>query len=229
MADVWSPKSPDDFAAAIEGELPQGGAWPRDPDGDLMRWTGGCAQVWGEVVEPAAAKLLTVESDPRQAVDLLPDWETAVGLPDACLSEPLTLSDRQAALVNRIRADGGQSRAFFIELAATIGYQIEIVEYSPFMGGVSQGGDTRPTGTDGEEYRWYGGPPEMRFQWKVKVKNARLTWFRGGQSEGGVDHHLTIGIASDLECLLRRCAPAHTVVFFDYSGVAANGAMAGLP
>lgn len=194
-----------------------------------MRVVDGLAQIWGEPVDERAADLLETESDPRIALDMLDEWEAAFGLPDACLAESLARPDRHDALLQRMTEEGGQSRAYFVALATSLGYEIDIVEYSPFMGGVSEGGDTRPTGAEGEEYRWYGGPPEMRFYWIVRVKGVRLTWFRGAEGEGGVDPHLRIAIASDLECMLRRYKPAHTDVIFDYSGVASGGQYAGTP
>jgi uncharacterized protein YmfQ (DUF2313 family) len=222
-------RSQDDYAAALADLLPRGRSWPRDPTSVLMMLVRGLAGPWGQDVDPRAGDLLEIESDPRLTVEMLPDWERAFGLPDKCLAEPLTIADRRVALLNRMTTEGGQSRAFFIALAASIGYTINIIEYSPFMGGVSRGGDTRPTGTAGEEFRWYGGPPEMRFYWKIKIMNARLSWFRGGQGEGGVDPHLRIGLATDLECVLRRLKPAHTDVIFDYSGLVTGGEFAGTP
>lgn len=219
----------DDYAEGFANLLPQGRAWPRDPDSTLMAVVGGLSQIWGDPIDRRAADLLEQETDPRSSIEMLTDWERAFGLPDECLAEPLTVADRRTALLNRITLLGAQSREFFISLAAAIGYTIDIIEYSPFMGGISEGGDTRPTGTDGEEYRWYGGPPEMRFYWTVRVFGARLTWFRGGAGEGGVDHHLEIGLATDLECLLRRYGPAHCQVIFDYSGLTDGGPFAGTP
>jgi uncharacterized protein YmfQ (DUF2313 family) len=58
-----------------------------------------------------------------------------------------------------------------------------------------------------------------------------LTWFRVGGSGGqtGVDPHLRIALATDLECLLRRWKPAHSDVVFDYSGDGISDPMAGTP
>ena len=58
-----------------------------------------------------------------------------------------------------------------------------------------------------------------------------LTWFRVGPIGGevGVDPHLLIGLAEDLECLLNRWKPAHTEIVFDYSGLTNGGSMAGTP
>ena len=220
-----------DYAQAFAALLPQGEAWPRDPDRDLMLYVGGQASVWGDVVDARAADLLERESDPRTTLEMLVEWERAFGLPDPCVDEPLTIADRRTALLNRMTTEGGQSRAFFIGVAALLGYTITIKEWSPFMVGISPVGDTRPTGTAGEQYPWEIGPPEMRFYWSIKVGTVRLSWFRAGPSGGqaGLDPHLRIAVATDLECLMRRWKPAHTEVLFDYSGVGAPNPMAGTP
>ena len=74
---------------------------------------------------------------------------------------------------------------------------------------------------DGELSEWpnYGlGPPENRFYWTVHVTGASLIWFRV-KGQTGVDPHLRIGLADDLECLLGRLKPAHTEIIFDYSNL----------
>jgi uncharacterized protein YmfQ (DUF2313 family) len=199
--------------------------------------------------------LLEQESDPRLTVELLPDWERNWGLPDPCYAEPVGISDRQKALVQRMTIMGAQSRAFFIGAAAGIGYTISISEYRPFIVGIDRCGDNRVIG-DGSgtqrdqfgrlllsplglpiqnnelsEYPYMLGPPENRYYWTVHVGKTRLTWFRFGYGGGecGVDPHLRIALATDLECLLRRWAPAHTEIIFDYSGMESGGSMAGTP
>lgn len=222
MIDVYVRRDGADYAQAFADLLPTGEAWSRDPETVLMRLVRGQAEVWGAVVDPMAAELLEVETDPRATIKLLPDWERAYGLPDPCVQETQTREERLLALIERIRAEGGQSRAFFYGVAGRLGYAIEIREFSPFMVGVSEVGDTRPTGSAGEPYRREIGPPEMRFYWRVRILNSRVSWFRAGSGQAGVDPHVRISLASDLECLLLRFKPAHTEIVFDYSDVSAG-------
>lgn len=247
-------RSSADYAQAMADSLPTGPAWPRSPDGDLIRFVEGLAGIWGDV-DGRAADLLERETDPRSAFEMLPDWERAFGLPDPCVAEPLTVGDRQTALVVKMTTQGGQSRAYFEAIAAALGYAIVIKEYAPFMCGVSRCGDTRdpaslgplslhdgtplllrdgsPMSVYGPEatFRWEVGALEMRFYWTVKIANVRLTWFRVGSGGGqaGVDPLLRIAIATDLECVLRRWKPAHTEIVFDYSGIGTSDPMAGTP
>jgi len=191
-----------------------------------MGLVAGLAEVWGARVDSRAADLLERESDPRSTIELLEDWERMAGLPDTCVAEPLTIGDRQRALVARLTMLGGQSRAFFIGLAASLGYEIRITEHAPFMAGTSQVGDTRDESGD---FRWEIGPVEVRYYWNIHLAAARLTWFRAGVGQAGVDPHLRISLATDLECLIRRFKPAHTEVFFDYTGMDPLGPMTGTP
>lgn len=219
-------RSGDDYADGFASLLPRGRAWPRDPDSTLMKVIGGLAQIWGDPVDSRAADLLERETDPRFTREMLEEWERAFGLPDMCMEAPQTIDARIQALMTRMTMQGGQSREFFISLAALYGYTITIHEYAPFMAGVSEAGDTRDELGD---YRWEVGAPEMRFYWRIGVADARLSWFRASTGEAGVDHHLEFAIADDLDCILRRYKPAHTEIIWDFTGLTGSDPMAGAP
>lgn len=255
VADQFVRRSADDYAEGFSDLHPAGAAWPRaeapapgditlrGDDEALSDLTRGLAKVWGDKVDARAADLLFIETDPRQANELLPEWESAFGLPDPCSTEVQDLALRHEALIRKLTLLGRQDRQFFIDLAAGLGYQIKIYEYRPIIGGITVGGETRPQGTvtyayarggvaqggvdpvcritqsGGDDWIWRGGPPNIRYAWRVSILNTRLAWMRGGVSEGGVQHHCEYGLATDLECLIRRLAPAHTLVLFDYSQI----------
>jgi len=250
-------RSGEDYAEAMQALLPIGQAWPRHQDSVLMKVVRGLTRIWGDF-ELRASHLLEQESDPRITVELLPDWERNWGLPDPCYEAPQSIADRQFALVQRMTIEGSQSREFFIKIAADIGYTITITEYRPFFIAMDGCGDCRVYGAgvtsdnmmvnqwgqpimdaegdqpvqQGQLSEWpnYGlGPLENRYYWSVHVHDAKLTWFRTESGQTGVDPHLRIGIADDLECLLNRWKPAHTEIIFDYSGLETGGDMAGTP
>jgi uncharacterized protein YmfQ (DUF2313 family) len=225
----------EDYAGAFSQLLPQGLSWPRVATSVLMQLVRGLGQVWG-FIETRASTLLERESDPRITLELLSDWERNWGLPDPCYYDPdnpPTIGERQTALIQRMTIEGSQSRAFFIAAAKAIGYTITITEYRPFMVGIDRVGDTRVMLVGGlyTDYAYFFGPPENRFYWTVHVGGVRLTWFRTGNGGGqtGVDPHLKIATAEDLECLLNRWKPAHTQIIFDYAGLQTLGPMAGTP
>jgi uncharacterized protein YmfQ (DUF2313 family) len=244
----------EDYAVALRGLLPQGQAWPRDEESALVKVIKGLTRIW-EDFELRASHLLEQESDPRFTVELLPDWERAWGLPDPCYEAPQTIAERQLALIMRMTVLGSQSRAFFIGIAAQLGYTITISEYRTFVVGIDRVGDNRSFGDGSAPMRdeWYQpiydtvgnyvaegalstwpcyglGPATNRFYWTVHVAEAKLIWFRCASGQTGVDPHLRVGIADDLECLIERLKPAHTEVIFDYSGLSSPGdPMAGTP
>jgi len=249
-------RSGDDYAHALASLLPVGAAWPREVERVIMNVVNGLAQIFG-FVDSRAADLLERESDPRATIELLQDWERNWGLPDPCFAEPLTIADRQKMLVQKMTLIGAQDRQFFISVMAEVGHQIAIKEWAPFMAGVSRVGDTRgeygemflpggpvptsgdpmggevdhrpPVSGDSYDFRWEIGPPEMRFYWSIRVGQAKLSWFRCASGQAGVDPHLRIGLATDLECLLQRWKPAHSEIVMDFSYLRLGGPMQGTP
>lgn len=203
-------RSGEDYVAPFAALLPQGQAWPREPDSVLMRAVRGLCLYWGDV-DRRAADLLERESDPRETVELLPDWERAFGLPDPCFDVPQTIGERQIALVHRMTLLGAQSRQFFIDVAADMGRTVRIREFAPFMCGVSRVGKT----LDDEGYpRWQLGEPEMRFYWTILIHALRYVWFRVSKGQCGIDPHLRIGLPIDALCALERWKPAHTKLLY---------------
>jgi uncharacterized protein YmfQ (DUF2313 family) len=225
-----------------------GDTTPRGDDEALSDLTRGLAKVWGDKVDARAADLLFTETDPRLTYELLPDWERAFGLPDPCNAEVQNLALRREALIRKLTQIGRQDIPFFVSLATGLGYQIQIYEYRPVVCGISRCGETRPAGqltyayfrcgsghcgadhlctitqSQGDDWVWRIGPPNIRFIWRVSILNTSLRWFRMGVGQCGVDHHCEFGLATDLECLFRRLKPGHTEIIFDYSHAAIGNA-----
>lgn len=118
-----------------------------------------------EAVHAYAVNLLTVESDPAKTEQLLPDFERVYGLPDPCTPLAPTIPQRRAALLAKIAAQGGQSRAYFIAVAAGYGIAITIDEIRPFRAGINAAGD--PVYYETDIFRWsivYPGPADSQFE-----------------------------------------------------------------
>jgi uncharacterized protein YmfQ (DUF2313 family) len=221
-----------DYLIAFEALLPWGIAWPREWGSVSYYVKKGLNNFWGWV-DGRAADLLERESDPRKTIELLPDWERAWGLPDPCFPSATSIAERQKMLVLYMTWLGGQSRYYYTELMKYLGFTVEIKEWAPFMAGVSNVGETRPIKRDAtgspiveggkfvldepKQYRWYIGPPEMRFCWSANAGTVSVAWFRAASGQAGIDPHLRMGIPQDLQCLLNRWKPAHTELVFDFS------------
>lgn len=210
MSDAFIRRDGEDYAEAFSRLLPTGEAWSRDPASTLMQLVRGQAEIWGAVVDPRAADLLEIETDPRFTLELLADWERAYGLPDPCVPVVQTLPERRQRLAQKIAGQGGQSRAFFIGIAAALGYPITIKEYRAAQFGLSSFGGLRGRLN----------PPGFRFVWTVTVTGSRLARARFGLASFGRDPLLAIRKAEDLECILGRIKPAHTLLFFAYGAPA---------
>jgi uncharacterized protein YmfQ (DUF2313 family) len=228
---VWRPRDADAFAYAMLAKLPLGEIWQRVFESTLVKVIRALAGVAGRWAARVGRFLIT-EAFPLHAIDLLPDWERVLGLPEPCFPPALTLEERRLHVLEKLRRrPGAQSRAYFTDLGRRLGYHedgpsphavpqalpfgvgrihaVRITEYRPFMAGVSRAGDPR----------WQIAPPEMRFVWKVGVPGQRLTWFRAGASRAGQDPHLRIRRAEDLECIFHKYKPAHTRLIFAYEGI----------
>jgi uncharacterized protein YmfQ (DUF2313 family) len=180
--------------------LPQGRAWPTEAGAVLTKLLGGVAAGLARVHNRALD--LVEEADPRTTVELITDWERICDLPDDCApAGGGTLAERRDAVVARITARGGQSRAFFIELAARLGYEITIDEFHPFTC------DSSCDDPVNDEEWW--------FAWRVNAPEETVREFT---CDSPCDEPLATWGNELLECNLSRLKPAHTTPIFAYGG-----------
>lgn len=194
------PYSADDYAAQLAALLPQGAAWPREPDTVLAALLGGLAEEPARV--DAAAHALLTELDPPQSLELLEAWERMCGLPDECSQPGETIAERREAVVLRLSAQGGQTPAYFAEVATLLaGAMCTVREYRPFRAGRSRAGDPLSSG-------------DWPHTFTVQAPETPVRTFRAGQSAAG--EPLRKWGNERLECTIRRLAPAQTIVTFTY-------------
>lgn len=201
-----APRSAEAYKAQLAALLPQGRAWPRDDGTDLMKLMHAKAEELARI-DGRVSDLLE-EVDPRTTLELLDEWERIAGLPDACIAAPDSIAERRAAIQSRITAIGGQTTEYFVALAATLGFAVTITEFRPFR-----------IGTRVNE-RLYG--EDWAHVWRVNVQppaiddgqGLTVRYFRVGESRVG---ERLVGFGSlDLECIIRRAAPAQSIVIFAY-------------
>tara|TARA_A200000113_G_scaffold221307_2_gene232958 strand:+ start:1291 stop:1914 length:624 start_codon:yes stop_codon:yes gene_type:complete len=184
--------------------FPPGFAWAREKGALIAKLCEALAGVFSRM--HIRSEQLIDENDPRTTLEMLPDHEKEWGLPDACVFGEQTLQERRITLINKILMLGGQSRAYFEGIAENLGYDVKLKEYRPIQCGLTP--MNIPDASDDIHYSIC--TPFERFYWEVEVSGPRLTWFRCGESELGIEPHLTIRAAQDLECILARTKPAHT-------------------
>lgn len=188
-----------DFADVILALLPQGLIWPRDPDSVLAQAVNCLSPAWAR--HTLANNNLLVDAFPATAAQLLTEWEETLGLPDPCAGEAPTLQQRQAQVVARLANSGGQSVAFYIAYAQSLGFAVTVSEFAPFRAGQSRAG--QPTGTQD----WF-------FTWRINAPSQTVTYFVAGQS--GAGQALETWGSPVLQCELMAIKPAHTYLNFAY-------------
>lgn len=190
-----------DYLRQLQALLPHGAAWPRDDDATITRLLQALADELARV--DGRAQQLVEEADPRTTAELFFDWERVAGLPDACAQAfggDQTMAQRRAALVGRLTTLGGQSPAYFIGLAATLGYAITITEFRAHCV------------NDDVEYPLY--DTAWNFAWQV---NAALNTVTEITVDSTADDPLAAWGNALLECVIKRLKPAHTTVLFSYT------------
>ena len=190
------------YLEQLQRLLPPGAAWPRGTDASLTGVLDMTARSLARIDQRADDVLN--EADPRTTFEMLSDWETMAGLPDQCAGPAETFQGRRDTLYNRIVGRGGQSIAFFHDLAARLGFRIIIQEFRLFRAGKNTAGQ-----------RVIGFP--AAYTWRVRVGGSAMSRFRAGSSMAG-EPLASISRNEILECAILRAKPAHTTVVFDYSG-----------
>ena len=190
-----------DYAQVLADLLPHGWAWPRDPATVLMRTFAGLAAEFARVHRRDCD--LLAESYPGPPLETLIDWERICGLPDPCTGPLPTLQQRRMAVLQKLAARGGQSRAYYIAVAAVLGFGIAIEEFSQFRAGRNRAGDA-VYGVD-----WV-------YAWRVTATEWTIFYFRAGVSTAG--EVLRVWGNRVLECVLEQLKPAHTILLFAYLG-----------
>lgn len=188
----------EDYRDQLLALAPPGAALPADPGSTWARLLHALA---GELARvDARADDLLDEADPQTAYELLAEWERLAGLPDPCVPDGQTVTERRAVLVGRLTAIGGQSRQYFVDLAASLGYSVTITEFRPQT--VDDSVDASLNGQD-----W-------AFAWQVNAPQVSVS---NHTVDGDVAEPLASWGNERLECALSRLAPAHTHVIFSYA------------
>lgn len=186
------------YQNALLALLPRGVAWSKDTDSELGKLMAGIAEEFARIDERAQA--LLDESLPSRASETFEEWESEYGLPDPCSGIDPTFQERLTALLQTYKMQGGQSRAFFIEVAALMGYDITVSEYGQRLYGDYYGD-------------LYGGE-DWVYVWQVNAAQVNFNEMRYGNKWGSL--YRTWSNAR-LECVFNRLKHAHMKIIFSYT------------
>lgn len=182
--------TPDAYARQLKQLLPPGLLWQLEEGSWLSRLLAAIAEELARV--DARGDDLVEEWDPATADETIADWERVLGLPEFGAELAATLADRQVAAAAKYAARGGQTPAYFVELAARAGF---VASYDKVSA-----------------YTW---------RLTVPLAQATVAYttetqaFRAGAARAG-DRVASVTVP-ELEVFIRRASPAHTSVWFRYT------------
>lgn len=140
------------------------------------------------------------ELDPRKTIDLLPEWERSVGIPDLCFKNTGDLEERRQQVLLKLRGVRVQTAQDFIDLAALLGEVVEIEQ------GVTRG-----------VY-----PMQYPIIYYPSAKAARFTMIVHFPNVPSPKYPLQYPIqyqfsrAGIIECVFRNVRPANVDIKFSY-------------
>lgn len=180
--------------------MPRGRVWPKAPGSPQHGLASGLAPTFGRL--DARAQQLLFDAFPANTVELLLEWEWTLGLPDPCEGEDQTLEQRRAQVLARLTVGGGQSKAYYLQVLATLGYaDASITEYAPFRADHSVANSPLYS-----EDWWY--------VWTINLPGLRAFYFEADISAAG---EALLTVANDsVFCVIAAIKPAHTIALYTF-------------
>ena len=129
-------------------------------------------------------------------------WLSAWGIPDDCVKaiySEISVSELRKQLILKILSMTYLSREFYVLIAESFGYSIQIEEPQIF------------TTESSTEDQLYG--PEAVFTWIVITKQKSLSYFDVSWSS---EDPLALWGDTAFECLMKALSPAHLSIWFKY-------------
>lgn len=155
-------------------------------------------------LQKSAVDLLQI-IEPATSNTMLSDWERLCGIKTDYTNN---YQARVKRVIAKLNAIGGLSIPYFKRIAESIGYRIEIKEFSPLANDLPTTGDLVQFRNEARD--------NLIFMWRVSVLNGddNIVYFRAGSSFAG--NHLVEFGDPIIEEFLRDLKPAHTYCYFAY-------------
>lgn len=201
------------YSATLKKLFPQGWAFRFFKDLNITKIVEALS-IEPDRLEQRAYKLLD-ELDPNTTFELLDNWESLLGIPDECTPPgEISTYERRVRILQKLTTGGGQSAAFYKLLAQQLGYDVDVIEiinFRDFRVGTARVGQALSNTTlpDGSV-----GAAGWAYTFLIRAPADFLRPFYVGQ--GSVGQRLVIRENTTLECVIKKFAPAHTLVLFSY-------------
>lgn len=155
-------------------------------------------------LQKSAVDLLQI-IEPATSNTMLSDWERLCGIKTDYSNN---YQARVKRVIAKLNAIGGLSIPYFKRIAESIGYRIEIKEFSPLANDLPTTGDLAQFRNETRD--------NLIFMWRVSVLNGdnNIVYFRAGSSFAG--NHLVEFGDPIIEEFFRDLKPAHTYCYFAY-------------
>lgn len=155
-------------------------------------------------LQKSAVDLLQI-IEPATSNTMLSDWEHLCGIKTDYTNN---YQARVKRVIAKLNAIGGLSIPYFKRIAESIGYRIEIKEFSPLANDLPTTGDLVQFRNEARD--------NLIFMWRVSVLNGddNIVYFRAGTSFAG--NHLVEFGDPIIEEFFRDLKPAHTYCYFAY-------------
>ena len=155
-------------------------------------------------LQKSAVDLLQI-IEPATSNTMLSDWERLCGIKTDYTNN---YQARVKRVIAKLNAIGGLSIPYFKRIAESIGYHIEIKEFSPLANDLPMTGDLVQFRNEERD--------NLIFMWRVSVLNGddNIVYFRAGSSFAG--NHLVEFGDPIIEEFFRDLKPAHTYCYFAY-------------
>lgn len=168
------------YSQAARAMLPPGRAWNRQDGSNQASFCDALGDVYAD--QDGDSVQMLADFFPATATQGITEWNETLGLPDPCGGTPASQAINQQQIVAKLAATGGQSVPYYTALAAALGFQISITEFSPTLIG-----DDAPAGMITKTADW-------AYTWRVNILNSETA----------------PADTTMLQCLLERYMPAHT-------------------
>lgn len=189
-----------DYHQQLVALLPPGPAWEEEYQPELHALLKAFAAEFARV--DARGLQLQNESFLDGFHELLTDWERVLDLPDDCLGATGTVAERKTMVRLRLTELGGQTPAYYVQLAARLGYRNARVQ------------ELRASRTGRTRCGQYLGSWNAQFMWVLHAGERLSGGSRAGLTVCG--EHLGSNPSNALVCVIRRAAPAHTLEYVNF-------------
>lgn len=185
------------YSSLLASLLPPGPAWTTEPGSNLTKLLKGLGEELERVDNQAGG--LVLEANPLSMSTMLDIRYHEAGLPDLCKGKPEEDSEQQAEVIGKWSARGGQSIAYFYEVAEKYGFDIIIDEYAIFK-------------IEHQGIETLGIDSEYAYSWSINYVDGQQIYFRAGENKA--DDRLEVAKGIGINCIFGKLKPAHTSIIY---------------